>query len=151
MVITGWDPVIWGPVSESVRIKAFSPAHLDTGGYGPTPFTARDSGRPQPSPDIGTRSLPGPGQGRVVSFSQKHSTDLAGQTSIFHHSNRQQKRTQGVLGARQGAPGPTTLLAYLLGGRMSDGGYRIARIVLTRRRRGSADTGRSEGSVFWDI
>ena len=82
MVITGWDPVIWGPVSESVRIKAFSPAHLDTGGYGPTPFTARDSGRPQPSPDIGTRSLPGPGQGRVVSFSQKHSTDLAGQTSI---------------------------------------------------------------------
>ena len=105
MVITGWDPVIWGPVSESVRIKAFSPAHLDTGGYGPTPFTARDSGRPQPSPDIGTRSLPGPGQGRVVSFSQKHSTDRAGQTSIFHHSNRQQKRTQGVLGTRQGAPG----------------------------------------------
>ena len=52
MVITGWDPVIWGPVSDSVRIKAFSPAHLDTGGYGPTPFTARDSGRPQPSPDI---------------------------------------------------------------------------------------------------
>ena len=105
MVITGWDPVIWGPVSDSVRIKAFSPAHLDTGGYGPTPFTARDSGRPQPSPDIGTRSLPGPGQGRVVSFSQKHSTDLAGQTSIFHHS-----RSSPVFGT------PTTLLAYLSDG-----------------------------------